>query len=125
MESPWKSALAFSNELLQADKRAFCELMKHIRRIDEKENTIIMMQVENEIGMLESARDHSPLAQKAYQQTVPAALTKALKLNKKGTWAEVFGTDCYADEKFQAYHYAKYVEEIVVQAKPSTIFLCT
>lgn len=114
---PLEICSAFSNELLQADKRAFCELMKHIRRIDEKENTIIMMQVENEIGMLESARDHSPLAQKAYRQTVPAALIKALKLNKKGTWAEVFGTDCYADEKFQAYHYAKYVEEIVSAGK--------
>lgn len=114
---PLEICSAFSNELLQADKRAFCELMKHIRWIDEKENTIIMMQVENEIGMLESARDHSPLAQKAYRQTVPAALIKALKLNKKGTWAEVFGTDCYADEKFQAYHYAKYVEEIVSAGK--------
>ena len=28
--------------------------------VDSQENTVIMMQVENEIGMLESARDHSP-----------------------------------------------------------------
>ena len=76
-----------------------------------------MMQVENEIGMLESARDHSPLAEKAYRQPVPASLLKALKLKKKGTWAEVFGTDRYADEKFQAYYYAKYVEQLASAGK--------
>ena len=114
---PLEIVTAFSDNLLQADKRAFCELMKHIKAVDEKENTVVMMQVENEIGMLESARDHSPLAEKAYKQQVPASLLKTLKLNKKGTWAEVFGTDSYADEKFQAYHYAKYVEQIASAGK--------
>lgn len=61
---PLEICTTFSNNLLQADKRAFCELMKHIKAIDSQENTVIMMQVENEIGMLESARDHSPLAEK-------------------------------------------------------------
>lgn len=114
---PLEIGSAFSNELLEADKRAFCELMKHIKAVDEQENTVVMMQVENEIGMLESARDYSPLAEKVYKQQVPSSLLKALKLNKKGTWAEVFGTDCYADEKFQAYHYAKYVEQLASAGK--------
>lgn len=114
---PLEIGSAFSDNLLQADKRAFCELMKHIKAVDEQENTVLMLQVENEIGMLESARDHSPIAEKAYKQQVPASLLKALKLNKKGTWAEVFGTDCYADEKFQAYHYAKYVEQLASAGK--------
>ncbi len=114
---PLEIVTAFSNNLLQADKRAFCELLKHIKAVDEKENTVVMMQVENEIGMLESARDHSQLAEKAYKQPVPTALLKALKLNKKGTWAEVFGTDSYADEKFQAYYYAKYVEQLASTGK--------
>ena len=77
---PLEICTAFSDNLLQADKRAFCELMKHIKAIDSQENTVIMMQVENEIGMLESARDHSPLAEKAYRQPVPAPLLKTLKL---------------------------------------------
>ena len=77
---PLEICTAFSDNLLQADKRAFCELMKHIKAVDSQENTVIMMQVENEIGMLESARDHSPLAEKAYRQPVPASLLKALKL---------------------------------------------
>lgn len=114
---PLEIVSAFDPNILQADKRAFCQLMQHIKEVDSKENTVIMMQVENEIGMLEAARDHSSLAEKAYQQQVPAKLIKALKLNKKGTWAEVFGTDCYAEEKFQAYHYAQYVEQLVSAGK--------
>lgn len=114
---PLEIVSAFSTSLLQADKRVFCELMRHIKAVDEQENTVVMMQVENEIGMLESARDHSSLAEKAYQQQVPNALLKALKLNKRGTWAEVFGTDKYADEKFQAYHYARYVEQLASAGK--------
>lgn len=114
---PLEIGSAFSDNLLQADKRAFCELMKHIKETDSQENTVVMMQIENEIGMLESARDHSPLAEKAYNQQVPTKLLKALKLNKKGTWAQVFGTDSYADEKFQAYHYAQYVEQLASAGK--------
>ncbi len=114
---PLEICSAFSDNLLQADKRAFCELMKHIKAVDEQENTVVMVQVENEIGMLESARDHSSLAEKAYKQQVPSMLLKALKLNKKGSWAEVFGTDRYADEKFQAYHYAQYVEQLASAGK--------
>lgn len=61
-----------------------------------------MMQIENEIGMLESARDHSPLAEKAY---------------KEERWAERYGTDDYADEKFMAWHYARYVEHLAKAAR--------
>ncbi len=114
---PLEICSAFSDNLVQADKRAFCELMKHIKAIDSQENTVVMVQIENEIGMLESARDHSPLAEKAYKQTVPSQLLKKLKINRNGTWAQVFGTDHYADEKFQAYHYAKYVEQLASAGK--------
>ncbi len=114
---PLEICSAFSENLVQADKRAFCELMKHLKAVDEQQNTVVMVQVENEIGMLESARDHSSLAEKAYKQPVPSELLKTLKLDKKGTWAEVFGTDRYADEKFQAYHYAKYVEQLASAGK--------
>lgn len=114
---PMEICSAFSDNLLQADKRAFCELTKHIKAVDSQEHTVVMLQIENEIGMLESARDHSSLAEKAYQQAVPAKLLKALNLNKKGTWSQVFGTDRYADEKFQAYRYAQYVEQLASAGK--------
>lgn len=114
---PLEIASAFSDNVLQADKKAFSALMRHVADTDRAEQTVIMVQVENEIGMLESARDYSPMAEKAWKSAVPTELLKALKIKKKGTWAEVFGTDLYAQEKFQAYYYAKYVEQLCLAAK--------
>ena len=95
-------ASCFSDNVLQADLKAFSALMRHIKDRDPKREVVIMMQIENEIGMLESARDHSPLAEKAYN---------------KERWAERYGTDEYADEKFMALHYARYVEHLAKAAR--------
>ena len=114
---PLEIASAFSENVFEADNRAFTQLMRHISAVDSHDNTVIMVQVENEIGMLEDARDHSPAADKAYRSSVPGELLSALKLEKKGTWAQVFGTDVYADEKFMAYHYARYVERLAENAR--------
>ena len=114
---PLEIASCFSDNVLQADLKAFSALMQHITEKDPQREVVIMMQIENEIGMLESARDHSPLAEKAYRQPVPQALLKALGIKKKGTWIEVFGTDDYADEKFMAWHYACYVEHLAQAAR--------
>lgn len=114
---PLEIALCFSDHVLQADLKAFSALMQHIAEKDPRRDVVIMIQIENEIGMLESARDHSPLAEKAYKQPVPQALLKALSIKRQGTWAEVFGTDDYADEKFMAWHYACYVEHLAQAAR--------
>lgn len=95
-------ASCFSENVLTADLDAFSALMRHIHEIDPRREVVIMMQIENEIGMLESARDHSPLADKAY---------------KKERWAERYGTDDYADEKFMALSYARYVEHLAQAAR--------
>ena len=95
-------ASCFSDNVLKADLKAFSALMQHIREKDPQREVVIMMQIENEIGMLESARDHSPLAEKAY---------------KKERWAERYGTDEYADEKFMALSYARYVEHLALAAR--------
>jgi len=95
-------ASCFSDNVLQADLKAFSALMRHIREKDPQREVVIMMQIENEIGMLESARDHSPLAEKAY---------------KKERWAERYGTDEYADEMFMALSYARYVEHLAQAAR--------
>ena len=95
-------ASCFSDNVLQADLKAFSALMRHIREKDPQREVVIMMQIENEIGMLESARDHSPLAEKAYKQE---------------RWAERYGTDEYADEKFMALSYARYVEHLAKAAR--------
>ena len=114
---PLEIASCFSDNVLQADLKAFSALMQHIAEKDPQREVVIMMQIENEIGMLESARDHSPLAEKAYKQPVPRVLAKALNIEKQGTWSEVFGTDNYADEKFMAWHYACYVEHLAQAAR--------
>ena len=95
-------ASCFSDDVLQADLKAFSALMRHIKERDPQREVVIMMQIENEIGMLESARDHSPLAEKAYN---------------KERWAERYGTDEYADEKFMALSYARYVEHLAKAAR--------
>jgi hypothetical protein len=95
-------ASCFSDNVLQADLKAFSALMRHIKERDPQREVVIMMQIENEIGMLESARDHSPLAEKVYKQE---------------KWAERYGTDEYADEKFMALSYARYVEHLAKAAR--------
>jgi hypothetical protein len=114
---PLEIASCFSDNVLQADLKAFSALMRHIAEKDPLCELVIMMQIENEIGMLESARDHSPLAEKAYKQPVPQALLKALGIKQQGSWAEIIGTDDYADEKFMAWHYACYVEHLAKAAR--------
>ena len=99
---PLEIASCFSDNVLQADLNAFSALMQRIKERDPQREVVIMMQIENEIGMLESARDHSPLAEKVYQ---------------KERWAERYGTDDYADEKFMALHYARYVEHLAKAAR--------
>ena len=137
---------AFGQESLKADRDAYTALMQHIKEVD-KDYTVIMMQVENEMGILGSVRDFSPAAQKAWEGQVPSDLMQYLSSHKgqlfpelekvwsengykmSGTWEEVFGkshtkaddllTDYpyYTEEIFQAYHYAKYVNEITAAGK--------
>ncbi|MGN0920912.1 MAG: DUF5597 domain-containing protein [Cellvibrio sp.] len=125
----------FSRNNLEADKKAYVALMKHIKKTDAKYQTVIMMQVENEIGMLPSARDHHPEAVKAYDGQAPEALMTYLSANKdalvpeladawakqgfktQGTWREVFGDDIWTEERFMAWHFARYTNEITEAGK--------
>ncbi len=125
----------FSENNLNADLKAFQSLMNHIKEIDENENTIIMIQPENEIGMLPTARDYHPLANEKFQATVPEEFIRYLKKNKEnlvpefkavwekrdykvsGTWEEIFGKDPHTDEIFMAWYYAKFTNTIVEAGK--------
>ena len=114
---PLEIASAFSEEVFQADNRAFTALMNRIASVDPKRETVIMIQVENEIGMLESARDYSPLAEKAFGGIIPENLRKVLNINKPQTWRDVKTGDLYWDEQFMAYYYACYVERLAQTAR--------
>jgi beta-galactosidase GanA len=126
---------AFSTENRDADARAFVALMKYLREIDQQENTVIMIQVENEIGMIPDARDHSHQADEAYSQIVPRELTGYLQ-NKKnnlipefqklwednglqtmGNWTQMFGEGLHTEELFTAWYYARYVQYVAEKGK--------
>jgi beta-galactosidase GanA len=92
---------------LEADKRAFVALMRHIREIDPQ-HTVIMIQPENETGNYGSPRDFSPKAQGLFEAAVPADLAR--KMGKTGTWSQVFGKK--ADQAFSAWAIGRYVDEI-------------
>jgi beta-galactosidase GanA len=98
---------------LAADKKAFVELMNYLKKKD-KENTVIMVQVQNEVGTYGSSRDFSALAQSVFNAPVPDELIQKLNL-KPGNWPSVFGKD--ADEFFHAYYIAKYCNEITLAGK--------
>jgi beta-galactosidase GanA len=98
---------------LAADRKGFVELMKHLQAVDT-EHTVIMIQVENETGTYGAVRDYSPTAQQLFAGQVPEPLVKALE-QRPGTWAQVFGKD--ADEFFQAYSIAHFVEQIAAAGK--------
>jgi beta-galactosidase GanA len=98
---------------LQADKKAFVELMTYLKKKD-KDNTVIMVQVQNEVGTYGSARDYSKVAESVFNAPVPDELIQKLKL-KAGNWQSVFGKD--ADESFHAYYIAKYCDEIAQAGK--------
>jgi hypothetical protein len=99
---------------MEADCHAFSALMKHIREIDEADRTIIMVQVENEPGIFASVRDFSAKSTELFNGPVPDYLVKALK-KTSGTWKEVFGKR--ADEFFNAYYMATYINEVARAGK--------
>jgi len=103
-----------SRNTLEADKTAFSALMRHLKQIDNEKQTVLMIQVENESGNIGSVRDNSAEANRAFEGAVPADLLAATQ-KKPGTWRQVFGGD--ADEIFQTYHQAKYINEVAAAGK--------
>ena len=111
---------ANSRTNLEADKGAFVALMRHLKDIDGDVHTILMVQVENESGIIGSVRDFSPESNKEFAGQVPAQMLAAAD-KKLGTWHDVFGGD--ADELFQLYHQALYVNEIAAAGKAAFVAL--
>ncbi len=112
---PLEILSAFSENVLSADHKAFNALLDYLKAHDTNK-TISMIQIENEIGMLESARDHSKLANKAYSMGVPDQLAATLKVKPGSAWNDLAEAKDYADEMFMAWHYAQYVEKLAKSA---------
>jgi hypothetical protein len=113
-----------------ADARAFAALMRHIKTVDGQQHTVVMIQVQNEVGMHGDSRDRSPAANRAFAGPVPKELIDYLQQHKdalipefrqvweatgfktSGTWEEVFGKSAVTDGIFMAWHYARYIGRV-------------
>jgi hypothetical protein len=119
-----------------ADAKAFATFMRHIKELDSAAGTTIMVQLENEVGLLGDSRDRSVLANEAFARPVPRELTGYLKAHKdsllpetrkaweeagskiSGTWEQVFGAGPgRADEIFMAWHYSRYIGKVAEAGK--------
>jgi hypothetical protein len=130
---PTMTTLSDANR--DADSRAFAALMKHIREVDGEAHTVVMIQVENEVGVLGPTRDHSPAANKAFAGPVPKEFMDYLQKHKdtlipemrkrweavgfktSGSWEEVFGKGVETDEIFMAWNYARYIGHVAAAGK--------
>ncbi len=100
----------FCSAAVEKDEAAFAGLMEHLREIDQNENTVIVIQVENEIGLLGTDRDYCAEAEKAFLQNVPGMISDSGE-----TWAEAFKDN--AGESFMAWHFACAVEKITAAGR--------
>ena len=112
-------------EAVGRDAAAFSRLMRYLREND-KNSSVIMIQVENEVGLLGTERDYCRQAEEAFTGNVPDKLLDAAvksgeihagkvrdgetALPEKADWAAVFGED--AGEIFSAWYFATAMERI-------------
>lgn len=126
---PLEILSTLSAENRRCDGRAFAALLRHLREMDAERQTVLMVQVENEVGVLGQGRDRSAEADRQFHGAVPDALMHALEakrgelspelaahFNEHGkSWSEVFGDA--ADEVFMAWNYASYIEGVARAGK--------
>ncbi len=126
---------AFSANNLNADSAAFVALMKHLRAFDSTRHTVLIVQVENEVGMIPEARDHSAAANTTFLAPVPAALTGYLSAHRDSLapalrqaweshgsqagadWPDTFGSGPSTDELFTAWTEARYTGQVAARGK--------
>lgn len=132
---PMEILSALSKANLDADSSAFVALMKHLKAFDAGHHTVVMVQVENEVGMIPEARDHSAAAESAFQAPVPAVLTDYLARHKQtlapalkaawrahgfrrgASWRDTFGAGPDTDELFTAWTEGRYTGAVAARGK--------
>jgi hypothetical protein len=117
------------------DTRAYTAFMGHIRKVDSEKNTVLMIQLQNEVGVLGDSRDRSRMADEAFSKPVPKELMDYLIKHKdsllpelskvwettgfktEGNWEDVFGKTPTTDELFMAWNYSQYMDKMAVAGK--------
>lgn len=127
--APLEILSTLGSETLKCDRQAFSALMEHVKQKDQEQQTVLMVQVENEVGYLGRGRDRSVEADRLFRAPVPAELVEKLRnaresfspelrahFNPSGrTWKDVFGDT--SDEVFMAWNYARYIEADIEAGK--------
>lgn len=129
---PMNAISPFCDAAQKADQRAFAALMHHIHDFDGHDHTVLLMQVENETGLIHTDRDYSPAANQHFGEPVPEHLMSYLQAHRatlrpalqaamqsggkpRGTWTEVFGD--MAPEVFSAWATSRYVDGVAAAGK--------
>lgn len=133
--TPTRVLSTFSSNNWKADAAAYAALMANIKKFDGTVHTVLMMQVENEVGILGEPRDMSPIADREFDGPVPARLISWMVAHSShlvpelqdiwnkaghltaGTWEQVFGKGMQTDEIFMAWNYARYVNHVAAAGK--------
>ena len=105
---------------VEKDREAFTALMSFLREFDGEDNTVIMIQVENEIGLLGTDRDYCEAANAAFSEQVPPLIEELTGCS--GDWKSVFGDE--AGEKFMAWQFACAVEMITASGQKEYALPC-
>lgn len=126
----------FNSKAWEADSKAFATLMRHLRDFDGDHSTVLMVQVENETGLLGDSRDRSRGADVAFSKPVPSDLLTYLSKQEQlhpmfekrwpefrtathnnNDWESVFGKGIAAEEMFMADAFARYVGHVAAAGK--------
>ena len=131
---PTERLSPFNEANRKADATAFAALMKHVREVDTA-HTVVMVQVENEVGVIPESRDHSAVANTAFAGAVPKELVDYIgKYNDElapelraawvaagkktnGSWEAIFGREPITDDFFMAWQYATYLDAVTAAGK--------
>lgn len=100
-------------EAVSEDKKAFAKFMEFIKEEDSDSHTVIMVQLENEIGFLGSDNDYSEAALAARGKRIPKVLRELY--GRDGSWQEAFGSNC--GDYFMTWYFALAIEEIASAGK--------
>ena len=118
--APVPSISVHCKDTLEKDILAFTKLVQYVKDYDEKERTVLTIQIENEFGYGGTDRDYSELGEIDYKKGVPEELynleipnSYAKRTGK--TWKDLFGR--YANEVFSAWYHAKFVEALAKAGK--------
>lgn len=127
----------YNEELIRADAKAFAALMAHVKEIDSPHHTVIMVQLENEVGLMFDSRDGSSKATHLYKNYVPIDLLRHLSQNydslhpafrnkfsrlnldchRPVTWAQAFGGGPFAEDAFMADSFSRFCQKVATAGR--------